>query len=198
MHQISTLVITDDGSRGHIDASNQIDDKKHVLVRMENGQELMIPSTVLKQQDDGSFRAHLNLKDLTAGQPIHESRVVVVPLITEEAHISTRTVESGKVRITKQVNEREEVIDQPGIAEDIEVKRVQVNKDIDQPATVRYEGDTVIVPLMEEVLVVRKQLKLKAELHITKRRREVRDPQMVRLRSEEAVVQRMTPDGNPE
>lgn len=52
-------------------------------------------------------------------------------------------------------------------------------------------GDVMIVPLLEEVLVVEKRLMLKEELHISKRRTEVHNPQRVILRSEEVTVERI-------
>ena len=56
----------------------------------------------------------------------------------------------------------------------------------------------MIVPLLEEVLVVEKRLMLKEELRITKRRVEDYQSQKVTLRSEEAVVERFeVPEGPP-
>jgi hypothetical protein len=44
---------------------------------------------------------------------------------------------------------------------------------------------------VEEVLVVEKQLFLKEEIHITMQQTEVRQPQKVKLRREEAIVERL-------
>jgi uncharacterized protein (TIGR02271 family) len=53
----------------------------------------------------------------------------------------------------------------------------------------------MIVPIMEEVLVIEKRLVLKEELYIRKRRVETHRPQQVRLRSEEARVERLEATG---
>ncbi len=58
----------------------------------------------------------------------------------------------------------------PLFREDCEVQRVEVKRIIDKPAEIRHEGDTMIIPLMEEVLVVEKRLMLREELHIKRRR----------------------------
>ena len=58
----------------------------------------------------------------------------------------------------------------PLFREDCEVERVQVKRILDQPAEIRQDGDTLIIPLMEEVLVVEKRLMLREELHIKWRR----------------------------
>jgi len=47
----------------------------------------------------------------------------------------------------------------------------------------------MIVPILEEVLVVEKRLVLKEELHIRRRRAEVSNPQRIVLRTEEATVE---------
>jgi len=52
----------------------------------------------------------------------------------------------------------------------------------------RYEGDTMIIPILEEVLVVEKRLLLREEIRITRRQSVVRDPQEYILRREEATV----------
>jgi uncharacterized protein (TIGR02271 family) len=56
---------------------------------------------------------------------------------------------------------------------------------------VRHVGDTMIIPLLEEVLVVEKRLMLKEELHVRKESVETHRPQRVMLRSEEAFVERV-------
>jgi stress response protein YsnF len=60
---------------------------------------------------------------------------------------------------------------------------------------VRTEGDVVIVPVLEEVLVVEKRLVLKEELHIRRdaTRENVEVP--VTLRKQRAVIERLTADG---
>jgi stress response protein YsnF len=73
----------------------------------------------------------------------------------------------------------------------VHVKRVPVGRVVDGPVPVRHVGNTMIVSLLEEVLVVEKRLMLKEELHITKEEVETYRPQRVRLRTEEAFVERV-------
>lgn len=89
-----------------------------------------------------------------------------------EEHLSahTRDVERGRVVIHKRVETvpHEESIE---VAHDeVDVERVEVNRDLDEPPVVRHEGDTMIVPVVEEVLVVEKRLRLVEELRVTRRR----------------------------
>jgi len=62
---------------------------------------------------------------------------------------------------------------------------------IDEAPEIRHEGDTTIIPVLEEVLVVEKRLILREELHIIRRREEHRDPQKVTLRKENVEVERV-------
>lgn len=126
-------------------------------------------------------------------EPVDESKSTerVVPVIAERLVIDKRQVESGRVRITKHVDEHEQVVDAPGFTEDVEVERVPMDRVLEAPAEVRYEGDTLVVPIMEEVVVMQKRLVLKEELRITKRRQEVHNPQQVTLRKEEVEVRRL-------
>jgi uncharacterized protein (TIGR02271 family) len=114
-------------------------------------------------------------------------------VVIEEFEVQKRQVETGRVRITKIVQEQEEVVDEPLLQEEIDVRRVPINQPVDGPIPIRHSGDTMIVSLLEEVLVVEKRWMLKEELHITKRQVEVHKPQQVTLRREEAIVEPLDP-----
>ena len=117
---------------------------------------------------------------------------VVIPIVEEQIEIGTRQVETGRVRITKTVRSHEETIDEPILQEQVNVERVAIGRPVNETPGVRYEGDTMIVPVMEEVVVVTTQLVLKEELRITKTQIERRDPQVVTLRSEEIAVEHVS------
>lgn len=124
-----------------------------------------------------------------------DEETVVVPVVAEKLELEKRKIESGGVRIRKIVHEREEVIDEPLIREEAQVKRVPINRVVDGPIPIRYVGDTMIISILEEVLVVEKRLMLKEELHVTKSEVETYKPQRVVLRSEEAMIERVnTPE----
>lgn len=128
---------------------------------------------------------HGNLKD---HKPDHKEEII--PVIEEQASIDVQTVEKGKVRVSKQVLEEDVTVDVPFAYEDIDVHRVAKNLSIDSPPEVRYEGDTMIIPVIKEEMVIQKRLVLVEELHITKRRVEEHHPQQVTLRKEEIKVDR--------
>lgn len=204
------VVVTDrNGLRGTIDTSSQSLDSSsgQVLVNLEGGGQALVPVDQLILQSDGSFTLPFSLTDSgqqtatrmnDAGRTVmarDEDETVVVPVVAEKLDVQKRKVESGGVRIKKIVHEREEIIDQPLIQEEVQIKRVPVNRVVEGPLPVRYVGNTMIVSLLEEVLVVEKRLMLKEELHITKGEVETHKPQRVTLRSEEAHIERVEGSG---
>ncbi len=122
---------------------------------------------------------------------------VVVPVISEEAIPGVRKVPTGGVRVKKRVGEDEEVIDQPLRSEQVEVRRVLRDQVVSGPLPVRHEGDTVIVPVVKEVLRIEKQFILVEEIHVVKRVVEQRHVETVKLRHEQAEVERIDAAGNP-
>ena len=114
-----------------------------------------------------------------------------IPVVREELSVHKRTVETGAgVRVRKSAAEREEIVDEPLFSEDVTVEHVAVNQMIDrfQEPAVRHEGETMIIPVLEEVLVVEKRTMLKEEIHVTRKRREVHQPQTFILRTDEVSV----------
>src|ERR1700754_1983267 len=124
-----------------------------------------------------------------ATPPSDDTRVI--PVLEETLDIQKRRVETGVVRITKLVHEREEVVDVPRMHEDVTVERVTLNRLVDAPVAVRQEGDTLIIPVLEEVVVMEKRLSVKEELRITIRRIEEHTSQPVTLRREEVIIERL-------
>ena len=143
-------------------------------------------------QEDASMRTspkQTSLQQETSSRTAPED--TVVPIVQEELHIGKQKVETGRVRLTKTVQEREVMVSEPSMQEDIQIERVPVNRWLTEPASVRYEGDIMIIPVMEEVPVVEKRLRLKEELRVTKRQITTQRTEPVRLRTEEVQVERI-------
>jgi uncharacterized protein (TIGR02271 family) len=150
---------------------------------------------MLLPQPDGTYYLPLGLAELQAahsGERPESRYTLVIPVLVEEHNIQKRVVETGKVSITKRVHEREVMVDEPLVCEEVEVTRVPVQRVVDGPIPVRDEQGIMVISILEEVLVVEKRLMLKEEVHIRKHRVETRQPQQVTLRSEEVSVERHT------
>ncbi|MGI9174851.1 MAG: YsnF/AvaK domain-containing protein [Rhodothermales bacterium] len=196
-HAETATVIGKDGLRGRLEAAVPEHDQTDVSVpvRLETGERIMVPADLLTRQKDGDYRASISFAalqtDSRTSDHVAGSETQTIPLIEEEVHVGKRTVERGRVRITKRVEHHEGTIDEPLLQEHVEVERVPIGREIDGPVEVRQEGDVTIIPIYEEVLVVEKRLVLKEELHIRKERQEVHDPQQVTLRREYVDVERI-------
>jgi len=118
---------------------------------------------------------------------------LVIPIVAETLDIQKRVIVTGGVRVIKTVTERDEVADEPLLREEVSVERVSINQIIEGPRGTRQEGDTLIIPLMEEVLVIEKRLMLKEELRVTRTQTQTHQPQRVTLRTEEAVIDQIEP-----
>jgi uncharacterized protein (TIGR02271 family) len=193
---MSVVVMDFDGLRGVVEASgSEIDrSQSEVMVRFENGQQLVVPTAQLIQRQDGSYFLPFSLAKIgaqgdTSAGGLENEETLVVPVVAEQLNVQKRRVETGGVRVKKIVREREEIIDEPLIREEVHVKRVPINRVVEGPVPVRHVGNTMIISLLEEVLVVEKRLMLKEELHITKDEVETYKPQRVVLRSEEATIE---------
>ncbi len=129
--------------------------------------------------------------------PEEEKDEQVIPLVEETARISKRDVITGKVRVRTEVDSVEQVVRETLTDETVEVTRVAVDRRVEQVPEIRTENGVTIVPILEERLVVEKQLFLKEELHI---RRDVKSETVevpVTFRSERAVVERFDANGQP-
>ncbi|OZI07927.1 hypothetical protein BWI93_12000 [Siphonobacter sp. BAB-5385] len=117
-------------------------------------------------------------------------RPVVLPVIEEQLKVDTQLEETGRVTVSKRVHEREELVELPLTQQQVKVERVPINQYIDTPPAVRYEGETMIVPVVKEILV--KRLVLVEEVRITKEEVQTTTHQPVMLRQEEIVITRST------
>jgi len=168
---------------------NKEETSSQVLVAFEGNKQVSVPWNILSLRTDGSYDLPFALADLDSSATETPQTKTVIPVVEERVQVDKRTVETGKVRIKKVVHEQQETVDIPLLVEEIEVQRVAVNRNLDKPVSVHYEGDTLVIPLFEEVLVVQKQLRLKEEVHITKKQIEKRQPEQVTLRREEVIVE---------
>ena len=183
-----------------------------VIVRLEDGREVSLPARSLAERADGKLYVLSDFDELAArnnGDGLNtraesddeaarshaaahsQSADAVVPVVEEHLRVGRREVEAGRVRFTKRVLEDEVVVDDVVVREEVEVVRVPVGRQVEAPPPAREEGDTLIIPVLEEVLVVEKRLVLVEELHVRKRRVEERRPQSFTLRKEEVVAERL-------
>jgi uncharacterized protein (TIGR02271 family) len=130
-------------------------------------------------QDSETERSHTQRSD------------VVIPVVEENAVIGKEVIETGKIRIRKTVTEDTAVVNLPVINESYDITRVPVNAVHETPPpAVRYEGDTMIIPVVKEVTVMVKRYEVVEEVRITKKLTETPMMQEIKLRREHVDIER--------
>ncbi|MFM7235330.1 MAG: YsnF/AvaK domain-containing protein, partial [Cyanobium sp.] len=152
-----------------------------------DGAQVTLPRSELIQQDHGRW---------LLSDAVRDARGLMIPVVEEQLEVSRERVETGRVRISKSVESREEVVDEPLNREKIRVEHVPINQvvsgDIPQ---IREEGDVTVIPILEERVVTRTELVLVEEVRVHRERSEYRDPQRITLRKEVVAVERFGEDG---
>jgi stress response protein YsnF len=123
---------------------------------------------------------------------------LIIPVVREEVSVEKRVVDTGRgMRIHKSVAEHPCHIDERLLRDEVEVSHVPVDRivPLDAAPSTRYEGDTLVVPVLEEVLVVERRVRIKEEIRITRTRREEHHAETVMLKSEQVSVERFDEAG---
>ena len=166
----------------------------HIVVQLDDGPQVLVPTHLLIPQPDGSYALPCRLTELEhacSEHDAHQREPLVIPVVVEELEVQKRVVETGKVRLTKVVHGRETLVDEPLWRENVTITRVPIGRVVEGPVPVREEEGTTILSVVEEVLVVEKRWMLQEEIHIRTERLETHQPQRITLRSEEVQIERV-------
>lgn len=127
----------------------------------------------------------------------------VIQLVEEQLSLDRRVVETGRVRVATVVNERRQLVDELLSSHSVEIERVARGEVVTEAPPIREEGDVLIVPVLEETLVIERRLVLKEEVRIRRVESRERFQETVTLRSEDIAVTRepatadTSPDNHP-
>ena len=126
------------------------------------------------------------------------NRPMVLPVIEEQVVIDRNVVETGRIRISKTVQEHEQEVNVLLQHDEVQVEHVPVNQfvadNVPLPGS-RQEGDVLIVPILREVVVTR--VLVVEELRISKRVVEEPHASTVTLRQEQIRVERSADNSVP-
>jgi uncharacterized protein (TIGR02271 family) len=114
----------------------------------------------------------------------------ILSLVDEQLSVRKRRLETGRVRIKTVVDEHQEWIQEALEREEITVERVEVDRIVEAHPVIRQEGDVLIIPVVEEVMVAEKRLLLKEEIHVRTQRHVEQVDEAVTLKSTRAVIER--------
>lgn len=136
----------------------------------------------------------MNNRQPAPDQEIRNTNTITIPVVEENVRVDKQIIETGtSYTVSKHVEEKQVQIDTELISDEIHVKHIPVNKPVSAaPPGVRYEGDTMIVSVVQEELVLQKRLVLVEEIHITKRKNTKHVQEPVTLRKENVSVTKNT------
>ena len=149
-------------------------------LQFPNGRILRLPTAMLQEEvRDKSSTGFLT--------PVPEG-VVTVPIIEEQLEVSKRTIPIAQVRLEKSVDTYDVTLNEPLAVRSVRVERVPKGHVVETAPAVRQEGETTVYPILEERLVLTKELVLLEEVRVTNELSEFRDTQVVTLRRERLDV----------
>ena len=116
-----------------------------------------------------------------------------VPLLSEALDITRVEVDRGGYRLHKRVSTRIENVDETLNFTRVEIERRVIGTELadgDVPVT-RYDGDTLVIPVLQEVLVTVKRTILVEEVRIKQVEGAEQHREQVPLRQEEIEIERI-------
>lgn len=120
----------------------------------------------------------------------------VLPVIEEQVVVGKKIVSKGGIIVTKEVLTEETSVETPVSTEHIDIERVPMNKYQESHPEIRQEGDTMIIPVLKEV--IEKRLLLVEEIRITKKTTSETRHEKITLSSEKVTVRDKTEDEGSE
>ncbi|MEO8125724.1 MAG: YsnF/AvaK domain-containing protein [Bryobacteraceae bacterium] len=219
--QDHALVVGPNGMRGMV-LGPSLSSPNEIAIELDDGTQLSVPPSALTLQPGGKWC--LTTEALPTGEPIPlatappihqaaaepnlqnmqireepvpnaEDSEMVIPVISEDLEVSKRKRVTGGVRVERKSVPHYQAVSMPLTRQVADVKRVLIEKPVNGPLPVRREGDTIIMPVVEEVATVHKQLMLKEEIHITKRTSTEQHEEQVQLNTQQAEIVRTDSSG---
>lgn len=125
-----------------------------------------------------------------------QDKELVIPVIREEPYVDAVPVATGGIRVTKRLDSHDEIIEQALRKTHVEVRRVKTERVVDGPQPATRVGDTLIIPVVSEILKIEKQWVVTEEVHITETEAQETVQNRVTLSGEKAEIERIDSAGN--
>ena len=118
-----------------------------------------------------------------------------LPVVEERLHVGTERRETGALRVRIETEHREASVRLERLEQQFDIERVRRDRPVEAARAPWTEGDTVVVPVYEEVPTVVVRLVLVEELRLHRRTERSAEDRQVPLRQERAVIERREADG---
>jgi uncharacterized protein (TIGR02271 family) len=111
----------------------------------------------------------------------------------ERLEARTREIETGRIRVTKRVELHPVELHVDAARDEVTIQRVPVDQEVESAPAPRQEGDTLILPVVEEIVVTETRLVVREEIRITRRRITDSIPIQDTVRRESIEIERVEP-----
>jgi stress response protein YsnF len=194
------LVVDRDGVRGWLRRLDVTDPHTPLaIIQLDNSERVTVPFELLAHDDSGDgYTIPARWSDF----PRVGDETLSIPVLAEQVTVDVRPGRMKRARVRRRVVSEARVVETPIRHERLEVTRVPVDLLVDQAPEPRRDGDTLIVPCIEEVAVVVKRLRVREELRIRVVKEQTLHRETVTLRRHEIEVEstedaRSTTSNNP-
>lgn len=125
-----------------------------------------------------------------------EQQTDVIPLVEERVSVGKETRLGDRVLVSTQTEAVQTSLAVELANVEVEVTRVPMNRKVDAMPEVLVEGDLTIVPVVEERIVVTRELYLVEEVHIRRTEHLETTEVPITTRRQTVSVQRLSPEDN--
>lgn len=132
------------------------------VVDLGNGARVRVPFDLLHHDAAGGYTLAARWSDF----PLLGDGGASIPVIEQQVTVDVRPAPEKMLRARRRVVRERRVVEVPVWQERIDVERVPVDQFVDQPPAPRYDGDTLVIPCIEEVPTVEVRLRIREELRV--------------------------------
>lgn len=111
-----------------------------------------------------------------------------IPIVEERVTVDKRIIEGQTVTVTTRPVSSSETVSEEVTKETVTVERVPVNAVVESVPEIRRDGDLTVIPVVEERIVVTKQLVLSEEIHLRRTSKTIMEEKTVELRRTEVDI----------
>lgn len=154
-------------------------------VQLSDGSRIDVPFELLEHDDHGGYRLPATWRDFT----IHDDSGMTIPVIEEKVRVDVQPGPEQRLKIRRRIVTRQEVVETPVRHERIEVESVPVDRLADEMPAPRQEGDVLVIPRVEEEIVVQRRFRVLEELRVRVVREERVHRETVELRRHELDIE---------
>jgi len=122
-----------------------------------------------------------------------EPAETIIPLLEEHLRVGKRVRETGRLRVSVTTGTEARLVEETLRSRLVDIERVPIGRTVAEAPPVREEGDTLVIPVLEEVLVVERRMVLREEVRLRLRVEERQHAEPVTLRRQRVVIERLPP-----